>query len=67
MDIIKFYTILANYELNLCIVSAIIGVPISYISSHFGFSKSVKSISIVSTGDNYINSTCEFEQASIQL
>ena len=35
--------------LNLCVVSAIIGVPIFCISSHFRFSKTVKSSYIVST------------------
>ena len=53
---------------NLSVLSAIIGVPIFSISSHFRFSKkSVNSDSIVSTCDNCIDSTCEFKLASIEM
>ena len=38
---------------------SIIGLPMSYISSHFRFNETVKSFSIVSTCNNYIDSTCE--------
>ena len=37
------------------LVSAIIGVPISYISSHLRFNKTVKPNSIASTCNNYID------------
>ena len=45
-------------NLNMTLVCAIIGVPISYNSSHLRFNKTVKSNSIVSTCNIYINSTC---------
>ena len=42
--------------INLSVVPVIIGVPISYISSHLRFNQTVKSNSIVSTCNNYIES-----------
>ena len=42
--------------INLFVVPVIIGVPISYISSHLRFNQTVKSNSIVSTCNNYIES-----------
>ena len=48
----------SSRNLNMTLVCAIIGVPISYISSHLRFNKTVKSNSIVSTCNIYINSTC---------
>ena len=51
---------------NITLVSAIIGVPIPFISSHFRFTESVKSNSIVSICNIYIDSTCEFELVSIE-
>ena len=44
---------------NLAFFSAIIGVLNSFISSHIRISKTVKLNSIVSTCNNYIDSTCE--------
>ena len=55
----------SSRNLNMTLVCAIIGVPISYICSHIRFNKTVKSNSIVSTCNNYINCNCEFQLASI--
>ena len=44
---------------SLALLRSIIGLPVSYISSHFRFNETVKSYSIVSTCINYIDSTCE--------
>ena len=48
----------SSRNLNMTLVCAIIGVPISYISSHLRFSKTVEPNSIVSTCNNYIDLTC---------
>ena len=44
---------------NLALLCSIIGLPVSYISSHFRFNETVKSNSTVSTCNKFINSTCE--------
>ena len=54
----------SSRNFNMTLVCAIIGVPISYISSHLRFNKTVKPNSIVSTCNNYIEfnsivSTCD--------
>ena len=45
--------------LKLGIVCATIELLVSFVYSHFNLSKTVKSNSIVSTCNNYIDSTCE--------
>ena len=47
----------SSRNFNMTLVCAIIVVPISYISSHLRLIKTVKSISIVSTCNNYIELT----------
>ena len=44
---------------NLALLCSIIGLPVSYISSHFRFNETVKFDSIVSTYNNLIDLTCE--------
>ena len=44
---------------NLALLCSIIGLPVSYISSHFRFIETVKSYSIVSICNKLIDSTCE--------
>ena len=50
---------------NLALFCSIIGLPVSYISSHFRFNETVKSDSIVTTCYELIVSTCEIYWASI--
>ena len=44
---------------NLALLYSIIGLPVSFISSHFRFNEIVKSYFIVSTCNKFIDSTCE--------
>ena len=44
---------------NLALLCSIIGLPVSYFSSHFRFNETVKSNSIVSTCNNLIDLPCE--------
>ena len=52
-------------NLNMTLICAIIGCQSPYNSLHLRFNKTVKSNSIVSTCDYYINCNCEFQLASI--
>ena len=44
---------------NLALLCSIIGLPVSYISSHFRFNETVKYNSFVSTCNKLVDSTCE--------